>query len=55
MSLAIPSMTGIVRSARNTPPTPSVSPIVCRRPKRAGISWSITVAAWPPTWIMLIA
>ena len=54
MSAAMPCITGIVRSARKMPPTPSVSPIVCRRPYRAGISKSITVAAWPPTWIMLI-
>ncbi len=32
MSAAIPSITGIVRSARNTPPTPRVSPIVWRSP-----------------------
>ena len=37
------------------PPIPSVSPIVWRSPYLAGISWSITVARWPPTWTMLIA
>ena len=55
MSRPIPSITGIVRSARKMPPMPSVSPIVWRRPWRAGISKSVSVAAWPPTWIMLIA
>ena len=53
--LPMPSITGIVRSARKMPPIPSVSPIVWRRPWRAGISKSVSVAAWPPTWIMLIA
>ena len=32
MSAQTSSSTGIVRSARLMPPTPSVSPIVCRRP-----------------------
>ena len=36
------------------PPTPSVSAIVCRSPNRFGTSKSISVAACPPTWIMLI-
>ena len=47
-------MTGAVRSVRKMPPIPSVSPIVWRRPWAAGISKSSRVAAWPPTWIMLI-
>ena len=55
MSRPIPSITGIVRSARKIPPIPSVSAIVWRRPWRAGISKSSSVAAWPPTWIMLNA
>ena len=55
MSVPIPCITGIVRRARKMPPIPSVSPTVWRRPWRFGISWSIRVAAWPPTWIMLIA
>src|SRR6188472_3589430 len=55
MSAPIASITGIVRSARKMPPMPSVSAIVWRRPWRAGISKSRTVAAKPPTWIMLIA
>src|SRR6476469_4345300 len=54
MSAAMPSITGIVRSERKMPPIPSVSPIVCRRPWRLGISKSISVASCPPTWIMLI-
>src|SRR6185295_1702338 len=55
MSFPIACITGIVRSERKMPPMPRVSPIVWRRPWRAGISKSISVAAWPPTWIMLIA
>src|SRR3954447_18890763 len=55
MSRPIPSITGIVRSARNTPPIPSVSAIVWRSPCRAGISKSSSVAACPPTWTMLNA
>ena len=35
------------------PPTPSVSPIVCRTPNDSGTSKSVTVAAWPPTLTML--
>jgi hypothetical protein len=31
--------------------TPIVSPIVCRSPYFAGMSKSIRVAAYPPTWI----
>ena len=55
MSRPIPSITGIVRSARKIPPMPSVSAIVWRSPWRAGISKSSSVAACPPTWIMLNA
>jgi hypothetical protein len=44
MSRTISSMTGIVRRPRMMPPIPSVSPIVCSRPKRFGISKSVTVA-----------
>ena len=54
MSLPMPSITGAVRSVRMMPPMPSVSAIVWRTPWRAGISWSRTVAAWPPTWTLLI-
>ncbi len=41
-----------MRRARNTPPTPVVSPMVCRRPYRAGISRSRRVASIPPTCTM---
>ena len=53
MSRAIASSTGKVRRARKIPPTPRVSPIVCRRPNRAGTSKSVRVAACPPTWTTL--
>jgi hypothetical protein len=43
-------MTGNVRSARKTPPMPSVSTIVALIPWRAGISKSQSVASCPPTW-----
>ena len=36
------------------PPMPSVSPIVCRTPYRAGMSKSARVAAYPPTCTSLI-
>src|SRR5450756_2343446 len=55
MSSAMSSMTGMVRRARNTAPTPEVSAIVWRRPYFFGISKSRSVAAWPPTWITLTA
>ena len=55
MSAAMPSMTGMVRRARNTAPTPEVSAIVWRKPYFLGISKSSRVAAWPPTWITLMA
>ena len=44
MSRQTSSSTGIVRRPRMIPPTPSVSPIVWRRPKRLGTSKSTTVA-----------
>ena len=43
MSRQTSSSTGIVRSPRMIPPTPSVSAIVWRSPKRLGTSKSITV------------
>jgi hypothetical protein len=52
MSSAMPHMTGIVRSARKTPPTPLVSAMVCVTPNRRGTSKSTSVAGCPPTWIM---
>ena len=51
MSRHTSSSTGIVRSPRMIPPTPSVSAIVWRSPKRLGTSKSITVdGRYPPTW-----
>ena len=50
MSAHTPSSTGIVRSARMIPPTPSVSAIVCRSPNRFGTSKSSFVASSPPIW-----
>ena len=42
---------GTVRSPRMIPPTPSVSAIVWRRPKRLGTSKSVTVQGrYPPIW-----
>ena len=43
MSRQTSSSTGIVRSPRMIPPTPSVSPIVWRSPNRLGTSKSMTV------------
>ena len=50
MSRQTSSRTGIVRSARLMPPTPSVSPIVWRSPWRLGTSKSTSVDSSPPTW-----
>ena len=44
MSFDMPMSTGIVLSARMTPPIPSVSAIVWRRPNAFGVSKSMTVA-----------
>jgi len=52
MSRAITSSTGKVRSPRKIPPTPMVSPIVCRNPNEAGTSKSRTVAPSIPTWMV---
>src|SRR4051794_16612348 len=54
MASAIRSSAGKVRKARKIPPTPSVSPIVCRSPNRSGTSKSTSVAACPPTAIALM-
>ena len=51
MSRQTSSSTGIVRSPRMIPPTPSVSAIVWRSPKRLGTSKSTSVeGSSPPTW-----
>ena len=50
----MPTITGMVRSPRKMPPIPIVSAIVWRIPYFFGISTSVTVARYPPTWISLM-
>ena len=48
MSRAMPTSTGMLRSARDTPPGPTVSPTGWWIPWRAGISRSWRMLANPP-------
>ena len=50
----MPTATGMVRSPRKMPPIPIVSPIVWRTPYFFGISKSLRVCRYPPTWISLM-
>ena len=48
MSRAMPTSTGMLRSARMIPPGPTVSPTDCLMPWRSGISRSWRMLSNPP-------
>ena len=48
MSRAMPTSTGMLRSARVTPPGPTLSPTGWRKPYRSGISMSWRMLSKPP-------